>query len=67
MRRRRRRIDMLEEAIIALLKKYIGGFFASLVAKSINKFAKDLVAKLFKYFGVDPEELVYEDEFDFGN
>jgi len=58
---------MLEEAIISLLKEYIGKFFASLVAKAINKFAKDLVAKLFKYFGVNPDELIYEDEFDFGN
>ncbi len=62
MRRRRRRLDILEEFIIALLKKYIGGFFASLVAKAINKFAKDLAVKLFKYFGVDSEELVWEDE-----
>jgi len=64
MRKRRRRLDLLEEAIASMLKKYIGGFFAALVAKAINKFAKDLALKLAKHFGMDTEELVYEDEFD---
>lgn len=62
MRRRRRRLEILEEFIVSMLKQYIGGFFATLVAKAINRFAKDLAVKLFKYFGVDPEELVWEDE-----
>jgi len=64
MRRRRRRIDLLEQFVIDMLKKYIGSFFAALVAKAINRFAKDLVVKLFAYFKTDPEELEYEDEFE---
>lgn len=64
MRRRRRRIDLVEQFITDLLKKHIGGFFASLVAKAINRFAKDLAQKLFDYFKVDPNELEYEDEFE---
>ena len=44
--RRRRRIDILETAITLLLKKYLGGFFAGILAKAISKFAKDLATAI---------------------
>jgi len=66
MRKRRRRIDLLEEFIASKLKRYIGALLAGLVAKAINRFAKDLAKDLFKHFGLQEEELMYEDEFDLG-
>jgi len=61
--RRRRRIDILETAITLLLKKYLGGFFAGILAKAISKFAKDLAKQLFeKWIPDDPETVADEGE-----
>jgi len=60
---RRRRIDILEVAITQLLKKYLGSFFAGLLAKAISKFAKDLAKQLFdKWIVDDPNETTEESE-----
>jgi len=60
---RRRRIDVLEVAITQLLKKYLGSFFAGLLAKAISKFAKDLAKQLFdKWIVDDPNETTEESE-----
>ena len=60
---RRRRIDILEIAITQLLKKYLGGFFAGILAKAISKFAKDLANQLFeKWIPDDPNDVADEDE-----
>lgn len=60
---RRRRIDILEVAIAQLLKKYLGGFFAGLLAKAISKFAKDLAKQLFeKWITDDPNDIANEED-----
>lgn len=60
---RRRRIDILEVAITQLLKKYLGSFFAGLLAKAINKFAKDLAKQLFdKWIADDPNDVADEED-----
>lgn len=60
---RRRRIDILEVAITQLLKKYLGSFFAGLLAKAISKFAKDLAKQLFdKWIADDPNDVADEED-----
>lgn len=60
---RRRRVEILEIAITQLLKKYIGSFFAGLLAKAVNKFAKDLAKQLFdKWITDDPETVADEED-----
>ena len=60
---RRRRIYILETAIEQLLKKYIVGFFAALLAKAISKFAKDLAKQLFeKWIVDDPNDTADEED-----
>lgn len=64
MRKRRRRLDLLEEFIVNFLTKHIGSFWARILGKAINRYAKEFALKLAGLLGWKEDELVYEDEFD---
>lgn len=64
MRKRRRRLDLLEEFIVSFLTKYIGSFWSRILAKAINKYAKEFALKLATLLGWKEDDLIYEDEFE---
>jgi len=59
---RRRREDILADAIEGLLKKHIGGFFAKILSRVISRFAKDLANKLFEKWIKDSPDLVVDED-----
>jgi len=64
MRKRRRRLDLMEEFIVAFLTKHIGSFWSRILAKAINKYAKEFALKLAELLGWKEDDFAYEDEFE---